>query len=86
MPGEAVDERTDGDAIAVGEKDVVGAEDEVARRAFFGDGGDDLLDLSLHFSLDISFSKEKGLFLSMSTSEALYTKGVLLDLTKYTVR
>ena len=37
--GEAVDERADGDAVAVGEEAVVGAEDEVAGAGFLGDGG-----------------------------------------------
>ena len=39
LPGEAVDERADGDAVAVGEEVVVGAEDEVAGAVFLGDGG-----------------------------------------------
>ena len=38
LPGEAVDERADGDAVAVGEEAVVGAEDEVAGAVFLGDG------------------------------------------------
>ena len=50
----------------MGEKDVVGAEDEVARRAFLGNGADDLLDLDLQFSLDISLGEEKGVFVNVN--------------------
>ena len=50
----------------MGEKDVVGSEDEVARRAFLGNGADDLLDLDLQFSLDISLGEEKGVFVNVN--------------------
>ena len=49
LPREAVDERADGDAVAVGEEVVVGAEDEGAGGGFLGDGGWGVLVLGFSF-------------------------------------
>lgn len=70
----------------MGEKGVVRAQDEVACRAFFCDGADDLLNLSLHFSLDVSFCKKYGVFDDVNLGAILKVWGAPRRPTKYTFR